>query len=88
METPGLSHLRHRKFSPLREAQQSLEMWTTGKFSAEVLSRLEEEKGRRTKCPIDWKDGRAVLDVVRGAKEKAIGLALENHFLKHPLSGV
>ena len=70
------------------EARQSFEMWTTGKFSTEALSKLEEEKARRTKWPIDWKDGRAVLEVARGAKEKAIGLALENHFLKHPLSGV
>ena len=76
---------RQERFS---ESRLSFELWTTGKFTAEALSRLEEEKARRTRWPINWKDGKAVLDVARKAKQKAIRQALENHFLKHPLSGV
>ena len=80
------SHLsRQERF---REAKQSFELWTTGKFAPDALARLEVEKTRRTRWPIDWKDGNAVSEAAKSAKEKAIRVALDEHFLKHPLSRV
>ena len=69
-----------------REAQHSFELWTTGTFTQDALAKLQQEKIRRTKAPVDWKDGRAVSEVAKRTKEKAIRIALDNHFLKHPLS--
>ena len=80
------AHLsRQQRF---REAQMSFELWTTGKFTPDALARLELEKGQRTKSPIKWNDGPVVSEIAKGAKEKAIRVALDNHFLKHPLSSI
>ena len=78
------AHLK--KQDRFREARHSFELWTTGTFTPDALAKLQHEKTRRTKYPIDWKDGRAVSEVAKGAREKAIRIALDNHFLKHPLS--
>lgn len=67
-----------------RESRQSFEIWTSGKIAPDALARLEHEKARRTKSPIDWKDGEAVLEIARAAKEKGISDALYQHFLAHP----
>ena len=80
------AHLSHQ--DRFREARQSFELWTSGTFTADALSKLEEEKVRRTKRPIGWKDGTAIAEIANRTKEKAIRLALDNHFLKHPLSQV
>ena len=84
------SHLRNQE--RFREARQSFEFWTTGKFAADALARLKLEKAQRTRWPIDWKDGNAVSEIAKSAKEKAIRVALDNHFLNthgrisHPVS--
>ena len=78
------AHLR--KQDRFRETQHSFELWTTGTFAPDALVKLQYEKTRRTKSPIAWKDGRAVSEVAKRAKEKAIRIALDSHFLKHPLS--
>ena len=69
-----------------REAQLSFEIWTTGTFTTDALAKLRYEKARRTKFSIDWKDGRAVSEVAKGGREKSVRIALDSHFLKHPLS--
>jgi hypothetical protein len=69
-----------------REAKIGFEIWTTGTFTADALALLEAEKPKRTKTPIDWKDGSQVADIARTSKEKAIREALYEHFLRHPLS--
>jgi len=68
--------------------KQSFEIWTTGKFAPDALARLKAEKARRTKWPIDWKDGNAVSETVNSAREKAIRVALGEHFIRHTLSRV
>lgn len=78
------THLRSQE--RFREAQLSFELWTTGTFTSNALAKLQFEKKRRTKDPIRWKDGQAVLEVAKSGKEKAIRIALHNHFLRHPLS--
>jgi hypothetical protein len=78
------AHLaREQRF---REALIKFEIWTTGTFSADALSLLESEQPRRTKTPIEWKDGMAVAGIAKTAKEKSIREALNEHFLKHPLA--
>ncbi len=76
-----------RAESRFRESKLSFELWTTGTFEPDALQLLESEKKSRTQYPISWRDGSAVLQVAKDAKEKAIRLALETHFLRHPLSG-
>lgn len=71
-----------------RETKISFELWTTGNFTLEALARLNEEKTKRTRYPIGWKDGHAVYEIAKKSKERAIRLALEKHFLKHPLSSL
>ncbi len=75
-----------RNHDQFREAQHSFELWTTGTFTRDALAKLRDEKHRRTKSTIDWKDGQAVSQIAKNAKEKAIRVALDNHFLRHPLS--
>ena len=70
----------------LRERKQVYEFWTTGVFVVEAVDRLESERARRTKYPIDWKDGGAVRKITAELKLKTISDALDQHFLKHPLA--
>ncbi len=69
-----------------REARIGFELWTTGAFSADALAYLESQKPKRTRTPIDWKDGAAVRLMAKDAKEKAISKALDEHFFEHPLA--
>ena len=70
----------------LREFSRRFELWTSGTFSADALQLLNSEKPRRTRLPIDWKDGRQVLALAREGKEKAVSDTLFEHFLRHPLA--
>ena len=78
------AHLRQEQ--RFRESELSFEFWTTGEFAADALEKLKEEKRQRKRSPIDWYDGRAVSKMAGRAKEKAIRVALDNHFLRHPLT--
>ena len=46
------------------------------------------KKAKRTKAPIAWKDGLAVLALANSGKEKAMVDAFQEHFLKHPLAEI
>lgn len=70
----------------LRESGRRFELWTSGAFSADAIQLLNAEKAKRTRFPIDWKDGQAVLSLAREGKEKAVSDALFEHFLRHPLA--
>ena len=70
----------------LREHDQTYAFWTTGAFKADALGKLESEQARRTQRPIAWKDGKAVRKIAAKLKLKTIGDALDQHFVKHPLS--
>jgi hypothetical protein len=72
----------------LREAEHRFEIWTSGKIDPDALALLGEEKAKRVKAPIDWKDGDAVLALARLGKEKGIADALNQHFFKHPYTEV
>ncbi|MFA4950448.1 hypothetical protein [Brevundimonas sp.] len=76
----------HYKNDPYRrEAKLQFELWTTGTIEADALVKLAAEKAARTRTPIDWKDGQAVLAVAKADKEKGITDALYQHFIRHPL---
>jgi len=77
-----------RSQNHLRETKLSFELWTSGTFDKDALEYLAEEKKKRIKFPIAWKDGDDVLDLARKGKEKAITDALKQHFFKHPLADV
>ncbi len=68
------------------EAKISFEIWTTGNFSEDALDLLKKERQKRTKHPIDWKNGNDVFAISKSAKEKTINKALREHFLVHPLA--
>ena len=70
----------------LRERKRNYAFWTTGRLEADARAKLEQEKERRTKNPISWREGNDVREIVASLKLKAIGDALNEHFLRHPLS--
>lgn len=78
----------YRNDPRFRESKISFALWTSGTLHPDALGRLEKEKALRIKNPIDWKDGNAVLKLARDGKEKAIGDALDQHFVRHPLTEV
>lgn len=80
------AHYAHH--NSLREAEHRFELWTSGSIEPDALAKLEEEKLRRVKAPIDWKDGDAVLALARAGKEKSIADALNQHFFVHPYAEI
>lgn len=78
----------YRSHPTLHDSKLRFEIWTSGTIAPDALALLQKEKVERTKVPIDWKDGQAVLDVARKGKEKAIADALRQHFLNHPFADV
>lgn len=66
--------------SDLREYDQTHAFWTTGSFEPDALEKLKHEQQRRTKRPIEWKDGKAVRAIALQLKLKAIADALRLHF--------
>jgi hypothetical protein len=62
------------------------ELWTSGTFEPDALDYLNKEKVKRSKFPIEWKNGDDVLALAHNAKEKAIADALNQHFIRHPLA--
>lgn len=63
-------------------------LWTSGRFEPDALDKLESERKLRSKHPIDFKDGDAILALAHKGKEKSIADAFRTHFLKHPLAKV
>ena len=70
------------------ESNISFELWTSGEFSTDALTRLKVEKEKRIKNPISWKSGEDVLALATKHREPAMGNALKEHFLRHPLSSI
>ena len=70
----------------LRERDQTYAFWTTGRFESDAHKKLSSEQALRTRHPIAWKDGKAVREIAAKYKLKTIGDALDQHFLRHPLS--
>ena len=70
----------------LRERRRNYAFWTTGKFEADAQAKLEHEKERRTRNPISWRNGKDMRETATSLRLKAIGDALNEHFLQHPLS--
>ncbi|MCP5399117.1 MAG: hypothetical protein H6921_07415 [Sphingomonas sp.] len=76
----------YRAHYSLREAEHRFEIWTSGTIAPDALELLQDEKAKRVKTPIDWKDGQRVLELARADKEKGIADALYQHFINHPLA--
>ena len=70
----------------LRERAQTYAFWTTGRFETDALDKLKSEQAGRTRRPIAWKDGEAVRKSAAELGLKAIGDALDQHFMRHPLA--
>ena len=66
--------------------RQIYEFWTTGAFEQDALEKLKVEKANRTKRPINWQEGTNVRQIVKSRGLKSIGEALDQHFLRHPLT--
>ncbi|BET27261.1 hypothetical protein EV673_2070 [Limnobacter thiooxidans] len=78
------AHLKAQ--SHLRESKINFALWTSGTFEPDARLMLENEKRKRIKHPISWKEGKDVLQLALEGKEKGIANALREHFLHHPLS--
>jgi hypothetical protein len=86
LEKIAIMRAHYRAHAYFREARQRFEIWTSGTIAPDALALLIEEQARRTKAPIAWKDGEAVLELARAGKEKGIADALNQHFLEHPFA--
>lgn len=86
LEKIAIMRAHYRAHAYFREARQCFEIWTSGTIAPDALALLIEEQARRTKAPIAWKDGQAVLELARAGKEKGIADALNQHFLEHPFA--
>lgn len=84
----AIMRAHYRNDPRFRESKISFALWTSGTLHPDALGKLEKEKALRIKNPIDWKDGNAVLKLARDGKEKAIADALDQHFVRHPLTEV
>ncbi len=71
-----------------RESSKRFELWTSGSFTKEALKLLEKEKNKRVHTILDWKDGKAVLELAKSTGDKGIKKALNEHFFNHPLAKV
>ena len=70
----------------LRERNQRYVLWTTGKFEEDAALRLDEERAKRTRHPIEWKDGKAIRELAAQYRLRAIRDALDQHYLRHPIA--
>ena len=70
----------------LRERNQSYALWTTGTFDSDAVLKLHDEQTKRTRRQIDWKDGKAVRSLAAKHRLRAIGDALDQHYLRHPIA--
>jgi hypothetical protein len=78
------NHLRREQ--RFHNSELNFELWTTAKIANDALCKLREERNRRRKTKLAWRDGNSVAKLASSVKETAIRRALDNHFLKHPLS--
>ena len=74
-----------KKQNHFKEAKVSFELWSTGTFSDKAIDKLEKEKRKRIKNPINWKDGEKILNVARGTQEQGIVRALKEHYGVRPI---
>jgi hypothetical protein len=74
-------HIRSQQ--NLSEAEISFELWTSGEIEPDALAKLQKEKPRWTRTPIDWKDGQQVRDLSTNLKETRVTKAFDEHFFKH-----
>ena len=65
-----------------KQSKISFELWSTGTFSKDAIKKLEYEKKKRVKNPIDWKNGENILKMARDMGEQSIVQALKEHYLK------
>ncbi|MHA6645695.1 hypothetical protein [Mesorhizobium sp. A623] len=78
----------YRAHPVFREAEVHFELWTSGTIQLDALALLNEEKAKRVKATIAWKDGQDVMALARKHKEKSIADALNQHFITHPLADI
>ena len=75
----------HRAEQRFQGCRLGFEIWTTGQFDDKARALLEEEKTKRTRIEIGWRDGAQVRDYAKQASRKAILDTLDEHYFKHPL---
>ena len=77
------THLR--KNLGMREPKITFEIWTSGTIEPDAVEKLQAEKASRSIGPITWRNGYDVSNLAKCHDERSIRLALDKHFLKHPL---
>lgn len=79
-------HRFHRSQDRFQGCTFGFELWTTGGFDSDALTLLEQEKIKRRKIKLGWRDGSAVREYAKRAHRKAVLDSLDEHYFKHPLS--
>ena len=62
--------------------------WTTGRFADDALEKLKDEKQKRIRQPIEFRSGVEMRSAAVEKNLKRVAEALDEHFLKHPLTDV
>ena len=69
----------------LKKFKAVFEFWTSGCFMEEAKELITNEKSRRRRNPIDYRDGEDVRELASNAQLGAMVDALNEHYLKHPI---
>lgn len=64
------------------------EYWITSRFTRRAISYLKDQRQKTRKYEILWKDGIALRKYVGDLKNAYISKLLDEHYFKHPLSGL
>lgn len=83
---PTIREFLSIKFSSNRNYDTSYELWTTGQFDTDALDKLKHEKCVRVKHSIEFRDGAQLRKLAVEKRLTRVVHALDEHFLKHPLS--
>lgn len=70
----------HRSERRFRNCKLGFEFWTNVEFDAEALELLKQEKAKRKKIDLEWRDGKAVRDYAKRASNRGILKTLDEHY--------
>lgn len=70
----------HRSEARFRDCKLGFELWTNVEFDAEALELLKQEKTKRKKIDLEWRDGKSVRDYAKKASRRSILKTLDEHY--------
>tara|TARA_R110001606_G_C15397931_1_gene652456 strand:+ start:4747 stop:6342 length:1596 start_codon:yes stop_codon:yes gene_type:complete len=69
-----------------RHIKQNFELWTNATISAASKALIEEEDGKTSRYSIGYREGQALLSMIKASGNKALTKTYQQHFSNHPLA--